>query len=133
FRYLLPGPKGLPFIGDVKHASDQAWLASPQRKDDYGELMYLSAFGQGILVVNSQRVAVDLLEKRSNIYSDRPRYISLSEFLTENLTFVFTGYGDLYAIVGAYVVLLIVGLPSPWHAGSPSGNGTHSTGSSKIR
>ena len=60
--------------------------------------MYLSAFGQGILVVNSQRVALDLLEKRSSIYSDRPRNISLSEFLTEHLTFVFTKYGDLCAI-----------------------------------
>ncbi|KAH9022270.1 cytochrome P450 [Lactarius pseudohatsudake] len=96
FRNLPPGPKGLPFIGDVLHAADNNWLASPQRKDDYGELMYLSAFGKGVLVVNSQRVAVDLLEKRSNIYSDRPRFISLNEFLTENLTFVFTGYGDLW-------------------------------------
>ncbi|KAH9024705.1 cytochrome P450 [Lactarius pseudohatsudake] len=60
------------------------------------ELIYLSVFGRGILVVNSQRVAVDLLEKRSNIYSDRPRYISFNEFLTENLTFAFTGYGDLW-------------------------------------
>jgi hypothetical protein len=60
--------------------------------------MYISAFGQGTLVINSQRVAVDLLEKRSNIYSDRPRYISLNEFLTKNLTFVFTRYGDLCAI-----------------------------------
>jgi len=60
--------------------------------------MYINVFGQGILVLNSQRVAVDLLEKRSNIYSDRPRYISLGEFLTENLTLVFTGYGDLCAI-----------------------------------
>ena len=57
--------------------------------------MYMTAFGQGILVINSQRVAIDLLEKRSNIYSDRPRNISLNEFLTENLTFVFTSYGDL--------------------------------------
>ncbi|KAI9438802.1 cytochrome P450 [Lactarius indigo] len=96
FRNLPPGPKGLPFIGDIQHASDQDWLASPQRRDDYGELMYLSVFGQGILVLNSQRVAVDLFEKRSNIYSDRPRFISFNEFLTENLTFVFTGYGDLW-------------------------------------
>ena len=57
--------------------------------------MYISVFGQGILVINSQRVAVDLLEKRSSIYSDRPRYISLSEFLTENLIIVFTGYSEL--------------------------------------
>ncbi|KAH9022256.1 hypothetical protein EDB85DRAFT_1996652 [Lactarius pseudohatsudake] len=47
--------------------------------------MYLSVFVRGILVVNSQRVAVDLLEKRFNIYSDRPRYISFNEFLTEGL------------------------------------------------
>ncbi|KAI9450882.1 cytochrome P450 [Lactarius psammicola] len=96
FRNLPPGPKGLPLIGDVPHAADQAWLLSPQRKDDYGELMYITAFGQGILVINSQRVAVDLLERRSNKYSDRSRYISLGEFLTENLTFAFTGYCDLW-------------------------------------
>ncbi|KAI9438791.1 cytochrome P450 [Lactarius indigo] len=96
FRNLPPGPKGLPFIGDVIHAADEDWLASPQRRVDYGELMYLSVFGQGIIVLNSQRVAVDLLEKRSNIYSDRPRFISLNEFLTENLSFVLTRYGDLW-------------------------------------
>jgi hypothetical protein len=58
--------------------------------------MYISVFG--ILVIDSQRVAVDFLEKRSSIYSDSPGYISLSEFLTEGLTFVFTRYGDLCVI-----------------------------------
>ena len=37
FRNLPPGPKGLPFIGDIPHAADQAWMSSPQRKDDYGD------------------------------------------------------------------------------------------------
>ena len=60
--------------------------------------MYINVLGQGILVINSQRVAVDLLEKRSSIYSDRPTYISFGEFLTEHLTFVFTGYGELCVI-----------------------------------
>jgi len=68
--------------------------------------MYLSIFGKGILVINSQRVAIDLLEKRSNIYSDRPRYISMGEFLTENLTLVFTGYNDLYVTQSRLIVLL---------------------------
>ena len=63
-----------------------------------GELMYLSALGKGILVINSQRVAVDLLEKRSNIYSDRPLFISAGGYLTQNLTFILTRYGDLYAV-----------------------------------
>ena len=60
--------------------------------------MYLSALGKGILVINSKRVAMDLLEKRSNIYSDRPRFISAGGILTQNLSFLLTGYGDLYVI-----------------------------------
>ena len=60
-----------------------------------GEVMYVSALGQGILVINSQRVAVDLLEKRSNIYSDRPKYISAGEILTRHLELPMTPYGSL--------------------------------------
>ena len=42
-RSLPPGPKGLPFIGDVLHIGDQKWLASPQRRDDYGDLHTITA------------------------------------------------------------------------------------------
>lgn len=34
--------------------------------------MHISAMGQDIVIINSLKVATDLLEKRSNIYSDRP-------------------------------------------------------------
>jgi hypothetical protein len=38
---LPPGPKGPPLIGSVLRAADQKWLRSPQRKDDYGDTLYL--------------------------------------------------------------------------------------------
>ena len=60
--------------------------------------MYVSALGRGVLVINSQRVAVDLLEKRSNIYSDRPNFISAGDILTRNLDLAVTPFGDLYAV-----------------------------------
>ena len=39
-------------------------------------LMYITAAGQGLLVLNSHRAANDLLVRRGHIYSDRPRMIS---------------------------------------------------------
>jgi len=63
-----------------------------------GEMMYISALGKGVLIINSQRVAVDLLEKRSNNCSDRPHYISAGDFMTKNLSLTLLPYGDLYAV-----------------------------------
>jgi len=41
-----------------------------------GPLVYVTVGGQGILVLNTHKVAGDLLDRRGNIYSDRPRMIS---------------------------------------------------------
>ena len=39
-------------------------------------LMYITAAGQGILVLNSHKAVGDLLDRRGQIYGDRPRLIS---------------------------------------------------------
>ena len=43
--------------------------------DSSGEVLYLNALGQSILVLNSYEAARELLDKRSANYSDRPRSI----------------------------------------------------------
>ncbi|KAI9452372.1 cytochrome P450 [Lactarius psammicola] len=96
FRKFPPGPKGLPFIGDVIHIPDQDWLASPQRRDDYGDTPYLPCLIMHANVPFSQRVGVDLLEKRPNIFSSRPHYISAGDFMTKNLSLTMP-YGDQIA------------------------------------
>ena len=44
-----------------------------------GELVYLNVFGQGLLFVNTHEAAIDLLEKRGAIYSDKPKMVMAGE------------------------------------------------------
>jgi len=57
--------------------------------------MYLNVLGQPILVINSLKTAFELLDRRANIYSDRPRYIVADGFLCGGLFTAFMSYGDM--------------------------------------
>ena len=46
-----------------------------------GELVYVAALGQSVLVLNSSQAISDLLEKRGNIYSHRPRFVMAGELM----------------------------------------------------
>lgn len=39
-----------------------------------GDVAYMEAFGQPIIILSSYDAAYDLFVKRSSIYSDRPRF-----------------------------------------------------------
>ena len=56
--------------------------------------MYLNALGQPIIFINSLKVAAELLDRRANIYSDRPSLIVANEILSGGLVFTFLGCGD---------------------------------------
>ncbi|KAI0052220.1 cytochrome P450 [Auriscalpium vulgare] len=67
-----PGPRGYPFIGSALELREKQWLKFEEWKKTYGDVLYLKAAGQRILVLNSLKVAADLLDRRASIYSDRP-------------------------------------------------------------
>ncbi|KAH9967250.1 cytochrome P450 [Russula dissimulans] len=68
-----PGPRPLPIIGNLLHIpKEYSWLAYTQFSKTYGDIFSLHVFGQVIVVLNTAKVAKDLLEKRGDIYSDRP-------------------------------------------------------------
>ena len=56
--------------------------------------MYLNALGQPILVLHSLKAAFDLLDRRANIYSDRPRMIVAHDILCGGLFVALMPYGD---------------------------------------
>ncbi len=70
---LPPGPKGLPLIGNLWDVPvEYPWVTYARWSSTYGDVIYLDTPGNPTVVINSAQAAVDLLEKRSGNYSDRP-------------------------------------------------------------
>jgi len=49
-----------------------------------------------MVVLNTHKVATDLLDKRASIYSDRPRLIVASEIMSRGLILGFMRSNDTY-------------------------------------
>jgi hypothetical protein len=62
-------------------------------------LMYLNTLGQPMIVINSLKTASELLDRRANIYSDRPRLIVAHEILCGGLFSAAVSYGDLLVFI----------------------------------
>ncbi|KAF9036068.1 cytochrome P450 [Hymenopellis radicata] len=70
---LPPGPPGLPILGNIfDMPSDKDWLTYAKWGELYGDISSVTVLGQTIVILNSAQAAVDMLDKKSSIYSDRP-------------------------------------------------------------
>ncbi|KAJ7674356.1 hypothetical protein B0H17DRAFT_1016733 [Mycena rosella] len=70
---LPPGPPGDPVLGNLRYMpSDQSALVFHEWSKKYGEVMYFEVLGRSLVILDTHQAAVDLLEKRSANYSDRP-------------------------------------------------------------
>ncbi|PFH47843.1 hypothetical protein AMATHDRAFT_151131 [Amanita thiersii Skay4041] len=80
---LPPGPPPHFLSGNSQQVpSEQPWKAYANWSHVYGDpIIHLRISNHSTIIVNSVRAAIDLLETRSNIYSDRPQ--SLSTWATQ--------------------------------------------------
>ncbi|KAF7375449.1 putative monooxygenase [Mycena sanguinolenta] len=68
-----PGPRRWPLIGSVlEMLRAYQWVTFSKWAETYGNIVYVDALGQPLFIINSAKIARDLLDKRSSIYSDRP-------------------------------------------------------------
>ncbi|PPQ98476.1 hypothetical protein CVT26_013877 [Gymnopilus dilepis] len=94
-RPLPPGPPGLPFLGNIfQIPSRMAWVKFVEWSQEYGPIFSVNVAGQPVIVLNTFKVAADLLERRSNVYSGRPRLVMAGEILTDGMSPTLTPYGE---------------------------------------
>ncbi|KAG9027416.1 hypothetical protein FRB95_007784 [Tulasnella sp. JGI-2019a] len=92
-----PGPPGDFVIGNLRQMPlSYPWLVFTKWAQRYGPINYLNIGGNSILILNTQEVALALLEKKASIYSDRPRFIMASELAGMEHVIIFLRYGALH-------------------------------------
>ncbi|KAH7882728.1 cytochrome P450 [Phlebopus sp. FC_14] len=91
---LPPGPRSLPLLGSALSVdTKEPWHTYIQWGVTYGDIIYTRLLNQEVVVLNSQSDAVELFEKRSQNYSDRPFLATLEPF-GWGFNFGFMPYGD---------------------------------------
>ncbi|KAF9531054.1 cytochrome P450 [Crepidotus variabilis] len=94
-RKFPPGPKGLPILGNLLDVpTDAVWKVYHEMAKKYqSPLIHLDILGSPIIVIDSLKVAQDLIENRSSIYSSRPRMPMMNELIGFDWHFAFIPYG----------------------------------------
>ncbi|KAI6123760.1 cytochrome P450 [Pisolithus croceorrhizus] len=92
-----PGPKSLPLLGNLLDMpSEKQWLTFHNWANKFGDMTHLEIFGQHIIILNSAKAAVEMLEKKSSIYSDHPVLPMGGELVGWKDSLILLPYGDRF-------------------------------------
>ncbi|KAF9479201.1 cytochrome P450 [Pholiota conissans] len=90
-----PGPKPLPILGNVRDlTAKELWLPAEGWAREFGDITYLHVVGISLVFLNTPEAAVDLLDRRGGVYSDKPGFVMAGELCGCKNMVAFTPYGD---------------------------------------
>lgn len=93
-RGLPPGPRRLPIIGNLHQAPDKLpWRTYQEWTKKYGPIFSVQYGLTTVIMLGTHESADALLNKRSSIYSSRPRLVMAGELVTKGLHVLLMTYG----------------------------------------
>ncbi|KAF5325314.1 hypothetical protein D9619_009793 [Psilocybe cf. subviscida] len=85
-RTMPPGPLGLPWLGNRHELpAIKPWKKFAEWNALYGSVTSIFLGTTPVIILGTAQPAWDLLEKRSDIYSSRPRFVVAGEILSNNM------------------------------------------------
>ena len=93
-KSLPPGPPRAPFVGNLFQIPQKdPWRVYQQWSQKYGPIFSLRVGLSTLIILNTVTTADDLLNKRSNIYSSRPRTVMGGEVVSKGFRTLLQPYG----------------------------------------
>lgn len=88
---------GLPLIGNLTQLpKDSPWYTFTAWCKEYGPLTKFTIGNQEHVIVNTEKIANDLMRERGNIYSSRPQVPMAAQLLSRNMRPVLLPYGAVW-------------------------------------
>lgn len=99
WRRMPPGPPPIPFLGNKNIIPKSSpWIQFEAWSRQYGPIFTLWIGRRPTVMISDPVVAQELLEKRSNKYSSRPRMIAMGEIYWDNASVLVQRYGKEWSI-----------------------------------
>jgi cytochrome P450 len=96
---MPPGPTPLPFVGNkFQLPKSSPWIQFEKWSKIYGPIFTIWIGRKPTVVLSDPLIAQELMEKRSNKYSSRPRMVAMGEILWDGASVLVQPYGKEWSI-----------------------------------
>ncbi|KAL1352518.1 cytochrome P450 71A9 [Arachis hypogaea] len=104
-KNLPPGPRKLPFIGNLHQIGELPYLSLQELSSHHGPLMFLKLGSVPTLVVSSAEIAKEIFKNHDLAFSGRPKLYAGNRLGYNGSAMTFTPYGNYWKEIRKIVML----------------------------